>query len=530
VKRVRKPNPALGLDEDGADSEEMLEDFRTEVDLMKSLDHPSICRLLEVFEDAKNLYLVMEHIRGGELFDRISDGGSFSEIAAARVLHQAASALSYCHARGVVHRDIKPENIMVVDEEEDGGAAEPMPEVGPTVKLIDFGFGCRILQGVKLKAKVGTFVYSAPEVFKGDPPDEKLDLWALGCVLYVLLSGDAPFFGRDARNSIVQGSFSMEGEVWASISEEAKALIRRLLTVSPADRPSAAEALQDPWLALLSAPPESRALRTSLTRQMQSLKAFHKRGVFRHLCSGVLARQMDESVLHQLHCSFELLDKDGDGMISVEEFKRECQELGLSKGAGEDLDAIFRDVDMDQSGHIDYTEFIAACIDRKIEEHESVCWSAFEVFDLNRDGVISYDELCQMMDSATLKAHFPPEAMQRVWRRLRDVCGAECDVDFDHFLLAMRGARAGHRSGEAFPEEPSAKDEGQRQPPPAAASGLPIAKRQQGAVAAMGLPIAHRGASGLPIASRSGGGATGLPIASRQPASGGMGLPIASRR
>ncbi|CAE8700698.1 unnamed protein product, partial [Polarella glacialis] len=127
------------------------------------------------------------------------------------------------HHNGVVHRDIKPENIMLV-KEPDAAAEDDV-----TVKVIDFGFGCRILDGVKLKAKVGTFVYTAPEVLKNELCDEKQDLWSLGCVLFVLLSGDAPFFGPDAQSRIVQGVFSMDGGVWDGVSQSAKDLIGGLL-------------------------------------------------------------------------------------------------------------------------------------------------------------------------------------------------------------------------------------------------------------------------------------------------------------
>ncbi|CAK0876801.1 unnamed protein product [Prorocentrum cordatum] len=211
VKRVRKPNTSMGLDEEGADSEEAVEDFRAEVELMKALDHPSICRLLQVFEDSKSLYLVMEHITGGELFERVAEFGTFSEHDAARVIQQVASALAYCHGHGVVHRDVKPENIMGADDE-------------LTVKLIDFGFGCRILSGVRLRAKVGSFLYNAPEVLAGEECDEKQDLWSLGCVLYVLLSGDMPFYGPDSKSRILGGSYSMEGDAWRGVSPAAREL------------------------------------------------------------------------------------------------------------------------------------------------------------------------------------------------------------------------------------------------------------------------------------------------------------------
>eukprot|EP00929_Paragymnodinium_shiwhaense_P101580 TRINITY_DN6473_c0_g1_i7.p2 TRINITY_DN6473_c0_g1~~TRINITY_DN6473_c0_g1_i7.p2 ORF type:complete len:307 (+),score=79.02 TRINITY_DN6473_c0_g1_i7:91-921(+) len=185
VKRVRKPNPGAGLDEHGADSEEAKKELRVEVDLMKSLDHPTICKLLQVCEDAKNLYIVMEHIDGCELFERISDDeGSFTERDAAEIIGQVASALMFCHRRGVVHRDIKPENVMVINEPLNDGPAV-------SVKLIDFGFGCRILDGVKLKPRVGSLVYTAPEVVKGDLCDEKQADRADECVLFPTFDGHA---------------------------------------------------------------------------------------------------------------------------------------------------------------------------------------------------------------------------------------------------------------------------------------------------------------------------------------------------
>merc|ERR1712146_242368 len=104
------------------------------------------------------------------------------------------------------------------------------------VKLIDFGFGCRILHGVRLKAKVGTFVYTAPEAIQGESCTEKLDMWALGCVLYVLLSGNAPFYGRDCRENIIQAKYDLEGDAWPHVSVVAKGLIQQLLMADPSYR------------------------------------------------------------------------------------------------------------------------------------------------------------------------------------------------------------------------------------------------------------------------------------------------------
>jgi calcium-dependent protein kinase len=225
IKKVRKN-----------DDVEAINDFNIEVELMKTCDHPNICKLFGVFEDSDHIYLVLEYIDGGELFDVIDEKGPFSEEDASEVFQQVASAIKYCHKQGVVHHDIKPENILVVRN----GDSSTI-----TVKVIDFGFGNKLRCGQKSNAKVGTFVYSAPETFKGDLCDEKVDVWALGCLLYILLSGRVPFSGH---SSIVNGQYSLSGPPWDAASADVLDLLEALLVVDPKERLGAAEVLDHPWL------------------------------------------------------------------------------------------------------------------------------------------------------------------------------------------------------------------------------------------------------------------------------------------
>mmetsp|Transcript_56197 Transcript_56197/g.174226 ORF Transcript_56197/g.174226 Transcript_56197/m.174226 type:complete len:220 (+) Transcript_56197:1-660(+) len=203
-----------------------------------------------------------------------------------------------------------------------------------------------------------------------------------------------------------------------------------------------------------------------------------------------------------------------------------------------ELLAAFRAVDMDGSGHIDYTEFIAACIDRKIEDQEGACWAAFQVFDLNSDGEVSYEELRQVVTSASMQDAFSQSTMQQLWQQLTGHefhAESPCEgrVDFDHFLAALRGVRG---SAATVAEPAVGQQQGQEAAAAPVSSGLPIARRHHAAVASMGLPISSRRGSslGLPIASRNekpeavaAPKAGGLPIASR--GGGGLGLPISSR-
>lgn len=557
VKRVRKPNSEVGLDEAGADSEEAIVDFRVEVELMKALDHPGCCRLLEVFEDAKNIFLVMEHIRGGELFQRLSDAECFGESEAAGVVRQVASALAYCHAHGVVHRDIKPENILLVDPE-DG------EDTCLTVKVIDFGFGCRILRGAKLKAKVGTFLYTAPEALKDEPCDEGIDNWALGCVLFSLLSGNSPFYGPNCRDKIVKAEFSMDGPEWAHVSEGAKDLVRGLLVADPAQRVTAAQVHSHPWISEHAHSPSERGSlhrRNSLASAAEGFKDSHNQSCLRHLCTGILARQMDEVQLHQLHETFCLLDEDDDGILSFSEVKKVWAELGVE--TPERISELFADVDMDASGHIDYTEFVAACLDQRTKQQEEALWDCFRVFDTNGDGKISHQEMLQVVQGSELHGSLPKETLHSIWHELTgiEVCDevpehlAEADVDFDTFLAVLGNVETRAAAGTAAAPAPRALlgSAGEAAPPAASppratpcltflatrprgggTAALPIAGRRGADAAkassagAAGLPIAGRGAAaaGLPIAGR-GAAAAGLPITGRGTAGGG--LPIAGR-
>jgi len=209
-------------------------------------------------------------------------------------------------------------------------------------------------------------------------------------------------------------------------------------------------------------------------------------------------------------------------VISFGEFKQVLRDFNLNADSHKDLEPgagkvaeIFHSVDMDGRGSIDYTEFVAACLDRKVEDEEGICWSAFQVFDKDGSGTVTYAEVEEVLNSASMQT-FPEEVRKRLWDELAgtDANSRELGIDFDHFLAALRGVRL-----------PPAQDTKKAKTATAPAtsqisSGLPIARRNQGAVASMGLPIKSRAAPELPLASKA---------ASTKPASSGLGLPISSR-
>ena len=155
-----------------------------EINILSKLDHPSIVNYFETYDDKKYIYLVMEYVQGKEMFEKISQRKRFTEKMTAKYMQELFKAINHCHAQGVIHRDIKPENIMITDNDE--------------IRLIDFGLS-KIQTGKSMEGIAGTPLYMAPELIQGSYGG-KVDLWSLGVLLYVLVSGMQPFYAKLAKD------------------------------------------------------------------------------------------------------------------------------------------------------------------------------------------------------------------------------------------------------------------------------------------------------------------------------------------
>jgi len=209
-----------------------------EASILQSLQHPGVCRCLDVFEDQHNVYLVLEYIEGRELLDEIEQG-ILDEGCASKIMYQLLLALQYCHENSVIHRDIKPENILV--QCIDHGTTETS---SVRVKLIDFGLAVRVEQ-MKKHSVAGTKPYLAPEAFSGQISMAS-DMWSVGIVLHALLLGRLP----SAAIRSGETPLDVQEQIWdvCSISPDARDLVANLLQVDPARRLTAEQALCHPWI------------------------------------------------------------------------------------------------------------------------------------------------------------------------------------------------------------------------------------------------------------------------------------------
>mmetsp|Transcript_28613 Transcript_28613/g.42328 ORF Transcript_28613/g.42328 Transcript_28613/m.42328 type:complete len:336 (+) Transcript_28613:65-1072(+) len=213
----------------------LLARLRVEVDICKRIDHPHIVKIHEVFESEKFVYLVMDHMEGGELFDQIIARGSLSEKEAADIVAKICRALKYLHDQGISHRDLKPENVLLAQKDDI-----------TDIKIIDFGMSKVFGPGeIATASTLGTPGYMAPEIMQSKKYTEKVDIWALGVITYIILCGYMPFDDSHGRTTKWKTDFPAAD--WDKISKEAKKLIELLLSVDPKNRPSADETLEHKW-------------------------------------------------------------------------------------------------------------------------------------------------------------------------------------------------------------------------------------------------------------------------------------------
>jgi len=195
--------------------------------------HPNVIGLHDVYEDAHGVHLILELCSGGELFDRIVGCARYSEFDAAAVVRQIARGLEALHKANIIHRDLKPENCLFSDKNEDS-----------TLKIMDFGLSSVEDFSDPIVTLFGSIDYVSPEALSRQDVSAASDMWSVGVILYILLSGCPPFHAatnREKQQRILQGEFSFQDHTWKTISSSAKDLISSLLSVEPYKRPTASD-------------------------------------------------------------------------------------------------------------------------------------------------------------------------------------------------------------------------------------------------------------------------------------------------
>ena len=364
-----------------------------EINLMQEIDNPNIVKLVDLYIDARHISIVTELCEGNELFDEILNKTSFSENEAAVYTRQIASALTELHLKGIVYGELNPHNLMF----------ESM-QSGSTLKMV----GCwkikRFHKDLKQLAKNSIAYYIAPESIQGIFSD-KSDVWAVGVIIYTMLTGRVPFEGKSLEETMSGIQFnepSYTGRGWKKISVEAVDLLKKILIKEPSDRISAEKIMVHPWIIKYCEPnSEIRIVSANSLKRLASINITSKfhRAVIKYIVSQVLSSKKIEKIKNL----FKKLDSNGDGLLRLEEMRRGLDQSGLKMT---DLDEIFHKIDKKNSGSITCTEFITETIDIKKEISREELLGTFKAFDKNGDGVISLEELAETLGEENASANY----------------------------------------------------------------------------------------------------------------------------
>uniref|UniRef100_UPI0037E92D44 death-associated protein kinase 3 n=1 Tax=Semicossyphus pulcher TaxID=241346 RepID=UPI0037E92D44 len=220
------------------------EEIEREVNILREIQHSNIITLHDIFENKTDVILILELVSGGELFDFLAEKESLTEEEATQFLKQILDGVQYLHSKRIAHFDLKPENIMLLDKN--------VPN--PRIKLIDFGIAHQIKAGNEFKNIFGTPEFVAPEIVNYEPLGLEADMWSIGVITYILLSGASPFLGETKQETLTNISavnYDFDEEYFSNTSELAKDFIRRLLVKDPKKRMTIDDSLEHPWIKVI---------------------------------------------------------------------------------------------------------------------------------------------------------------------------------------------------------------------------------------------------------------------------------------
>jgi len=377
-------------------------EIMNEIQILKKLDHPNIVKIFEFYNSQKYYYLITEYCKEGELFDKITKEGPFSEKVSSYIMYQVFSAVNYCHSMNIIHRDLKPENILIEKQENERNI--DFSKRLYKIKIIDFGTA-KIFDKNKIERKmIGSSYYMAPEVISKNY-NEKCDLWSCGVILYILLSACPPFSGKDDNQiieSIKRGYYDIESDNWKYISPEAKNLIKKLLDQNVNTRLSAEEALAHPWFKKNRTKELFNFIEPEKVKDMlKNLQKYCPTKVLQNAALAYLVHNNPQNLqVEDAFKLFNLIDKNGNGKITKPELKEGLNDFSLNKDFDVEstVDRIFGLIDGDNNGYIEYEEFVRGCIDKDKFINDNIIKMSFRFFDKDNNGEITYEEIKSMFE------------------------------------------------------------------------------------------------------------------------------------
>jgi len=380
----------------------------SEVEIYLMLDHPNVAKLQDVYDMKNSVALVTECCEGGELFSRLADAGNYAENDAACATVHMLNAVGYLHAHQIVHRDLKPENFLYETKERNA-----------TLKLIDFGLAKIWDSSSLMKTACGTIAYASPDVLLGEGYTNKCDLWSIGVIVFMLLSGYPPFYGSNKEmctkilNARVDWSYHSR---WKNVSDDAMDFVNSLLSKDPVDRPGAKTALAHRWLCSNADASVQCGTATVFNRELlRSLNRYVAASKLQRAALQLLAHELSPHETAHLRDIFLVMDKNHEGTIRLSELKlairgndsHEAYCAGqsspktpaakLRRAKSDVINQVFSVLDAYGDEQIYFSVFVAATLNTSSQLCHEKIKAVFDRLDDDMSGTINAKDCCNVI-------------------------------------------------------------------------------------------------------------------------------------
>jgi calcium-dependent protein kinase len=332
----------------------------------------------------------------------------------------------------IIHRDLKPENILIVDRNKNGY---------PRIKICDFGTSLMAAKGRTQRKFVGSTFYIAPEVIK-ENYNEKCDIWSCGVILYILLSGRPPFGGDDDGEilaNISSGIYDLDSTPFNRISKSARDLIKKLLTKDKRKRLSAQEALNHTWFKEKKAKEMYNQIKDEnvVKNLVDNLKTYKRESIIQETALAYLVHNFPQMIEVVNACKlFNQIDINGDGKVTEKELYKGLATKIKSEALAKDVSKIYKNLDLDNNGFIEYEEFVRAAVSKEKFTSDNILRFAFRYFDKDGSGEITFDEIEDVFKTSIRDKANLHNTLKQIIKEV-DING-DGVISFDEFAHVMK--------------------------------------------------------------------------------------------
>ena len=359
-----------------------------EIKLLEETDNPYIVKMYEFYDCPRAICLINEYLKGGSIYDKLKKEKKFSEFNTAIIIFQVLSALSFCHSHKIIHRNLNLTNILIDIKD---------PHF-THIKIIDFSTSAKMVKGSEMEESKSNIKFTAPEVLKGKY-NETRDIWSVGVIMYILLTGIYPFDGKDIlkiKAEIELCNVNYNNENLKKCSNECIDLLKELLNKDK-NRISAQNAIKHIWFKNLNIKERLTFLPfEKIKKVLEQIMKFKPKKTLQKLCLAYLVRNFNDESVNDASNLYLQIDYNNDGSIDENEFVMHLKEIIEKTGEKIDesyLKKVFENIDIDKSGTVEYSEFVAAGVKKELILKEQNLRESFDFFDKNKNGLINFEDL-----------------------------------------------------------------------------------------------------------------------------------------